>query len=168
MKMTPEKNRQVEPLCKFGPGGDFVITWQPEPSDAFEMSSRLVRLLSSAVEVVAVIFGFKLAAPGVSLRNNFCCDELIVFDREKVINAAENTKLSDTAYAPATTVADNGGAFSAEPTLFPDLGGDGVRVKHKPKHRIRTYRRVAKKGSALRFAQQGSLFESQFQSAKTA
>jgi len=168
MKMTPEKNRQAEPLCKFGPGGDFVAAWQPEPSDVFETSSRLVRLLSSAAEVVAVILGFKHAAGGVSLRGDFRCDELIVLDREKVINAAQINRIGDTAYAPATTVADNGGAFSPEQMLFPDLGGDGVRVKHKPKHRIRTYRRVAKKGPALGFAEQGSLFEGQLQSAKTA
>jgi len=168
MKMMPDKNRQVEPLCKFGPGGDFVTAWQPQRAGVFETSSRLVRLLSSAVEVVAVILGFKRAGPYVSLRGDSCRDELIVLDREKVINAAQISRTGDTAYPPATTVADNGGTLSAEPMLFPDLGGDGVGVKHKPKHGIRTYRRVAKKRSALRFAEQGSLFEGQFQSAKTA
>ena len=166
--MVAQRARQVAPLCKFGPGGDFEVAWRPEPPEIVAMSNRPLRLLSAILEVLVVMLGVKRAGACVSWTNHACDSEVIDFDREKAKNAAENTKLSDTAYAPATTVAENGGAFSAEPTLFPDLGGDGVRVKHKPKHRIRTYRRVAKKGSALRFAQQGSLFESQFQSAKTA
>ncbi len=180
--MTPERNIQIEPLCKFGPGGDYVAAWPPEPSDVFEISSRLVRLLSSAAEVVAVIFGFKRAAKG---SGTFCRngpkgalhkryltpllpDERIVFDRERVINEAEISRIGDTAHAKTIAVAKNGRAFSAEPMLFPDPGGNGVRIKHKSKHRIRAYSRVAKKGSALRFAEQGSLFEGQFRSAKTA
>ena len=164
----PQINRQVEPLCKFGPGGDFAVAWQPEPPEIFEMSNRFLRLLSAALEVIVVIFGFKRTAAHVAWKNTACGSEVLDFDREKARNAAQNSRLRDTAYAPAATIADDGGAFSGEQMLFPDLGGDGVRARHKPKHRIRTYRRVAKKGSALRFGEQGSLFESQFKSAKTA
>ncbi len=177
MKMTPERNRQVEPLCKFGPGGDFVAAWHPEPLEISEMSNRFVRLLESVFEVVAVLLE---KGSGTFCRNGpegashkkyltpFLPNDLIVFDREKVINDAEIRRIGDKAYAKAIAAAENGRAFSAEPTLFPDLGGNGVRAKHKPKHRIRAYRRVAKKGSALRFGKQGSLFEGQFPSAKTA
>ena len=31
-KMTDEENR-IEPLCKFGPGGDFVTSWEVESVD---------------------------------------------------------------------------------------------------------------------------------------
>jgi len=166
--MVPQRNRQVEPLCKFGPGGDFEVVWRPEPPEIVAVSNRPLRLLSAVLEVLVVMLGVNRTGARVSWTNHACGSEVIDFDREKARNAVENSKLGGTAYAPAATVADNGGAFSAEPMLFPDLGGDGVRVKHKPKHRIRAYRRVAKKGSALRFAEQGSLFESQFQSARTA
>jgi len=166
--MVAQKTRQVAPLCKFGPGGDFEVAWWPEPSEIVAMSNRPLRLLSAVLEVLVVLLGVKRTGARVSWTNHACDSEVVDFDREKAKNAAEDSKLGRTAYAPATAVADNGGALSAEPMLFPDLGGNGVRVKHKPKHRIRTYRRVAKKGSALRFAEQGSLFESQFQSAKTA
>lgn len=166
--MVAQRTRQVEPLCKFGPGGDFAVAWQPEPPEVFAMANRPLRLLSAALEVLVVMLGFKRTDAHISWRNHARSSEVIDFDREKARNAAEDSKLGDTAHAPPTTVADNGGAFSGEPMLFPDIGGDGIRVKHKPKHRIRTYRRVAKKGSALRFVQQGSLFEGQFRSAKTA
>ena len=169
MKMRPERNRQIEPLCKFGPGGGFVATWSPEPLENPEMSSRFVRLLESAFEVVAVLVEKgpgTFSAKHPSGRSNKRL--LTPFFKERVIDEAEISGFGDTAHAKAIAVAKNGRAFSAEPMLFPDPGGNGVRVKHKPKHRIRAYRRVAKKGSAVRFAEQGSLFEGQYRSAKTA
>jgi hypothetical protein len=133
------------------------------------MSNRFVRLLESAFEVIAVLvekgsgtFSAK-HPPGCSNKR-----PLTHFLKERVINEAEISRIGDTAYAKAIAAATSGRAFSAEPMLFPDPGGNGVRIKHKPKHRIRAYRRVAKKGSTVRFAEQGSLFESQYRSAKTA
>jgi hypothetical protein len=168
IRKMPQINRQVEPLCKFGPGGDFEVAWQPEPPEIFEMSNRFLRLLSAAFEVLVVILGFRRTAAHVSWTDAARGSEVIDFDMEKARNAAENSRLPDTAHAPTIAVADNGSAVSGEQMLFPDLGGDGVRARNKPKHRIRTYRRVAKKRSALRFGEQGSLFENQFKSAKTA
>ena len=165
--MVPQRTSQVEPLCKFGPGGDFEVVWEPEPPEVFEMN-RLLRLLSAAFEVLVFILGFRRTAAHVLCKDAAYSSEVIDFDREKASNAGQNSKSRNPAYAPATAVADNGGAFSAEPMLFPDLGGIGIRVKPKPKHRIRTYRRAAKKGAALRFVEQGSLFEAQFRSARTA
>jgi hypothetical protein len=175
--MTPDRNRQIEPLCKFGPGGDFVAAWRPEPLEISEMSNRFVRLLQSVFEVFVGLvekgsgtFSAR-RAPGRSDRRHrtrFLPDDLIVFDREKVIHDAEIRRIGDRTHAKAVATVENGRAFAREPMLFPDLGGNGGRPKHKPKHRIRTYRRVAKKGPALRFGEQGSLFEGQFPSAKTA
>ncbi len=167
--MRPERNRQIESLCKFGPGGDFVATWPPEPLETPEMSSRFVRLLESAFEVVAVLVEkgsgtFSAKRPPSRSNKRF----LPPFLKERVINEAEISRIGDTAYAKAIAAAKNGRAFSVEPMLFPDPGGNGVRIKHNPKHRIRANRRVAKKGSAVRFAEQGSLFEGQYRSAKTA
>ena len=165
--MVPQKTRHVEPLCKFGPGGDFEVTWQPEPPEVFEMN-RLLRLLSAAFEVLVFILGLRRTAAHISWMNAAEGSEVIDFDREKARNEGQNRESRDPAYAPATAVADNGSALSAEPMLFPDLGRIGVRIKPKPKHRIRTYRRAAKKRPALEFWEQGSLFEGQFRSARTA
>jgi hypothetical protein len=179
MKMKPERNRQIEPLCKFGPGGDFVAAWQPEPLEISEMSNRFVRLLQSVFEVFVVLlekgsgtFSAKHSSggSGKTILTPFLPlpDDLVVFDREKVIHDAEIRRIGDKAHAKAIAALENGRAFAREPMLFPDLGGNGGRARHKSKHRIRAYRRVAKKGSALRFGEQGSLFEGQFRSAKTA
>ena len=155
--MVAQRTGQVAPLCKFGPGGDFEVAWRPEPPEISAMSNRPLRLLSAVLEALVVMLGFKRAGAHISLRNHACSSEVIEFDREKARNGAENSKLGDTAYTAATAVAEDGGALSGEPMLFPDLGGDGVRVKHKPKHRIRTYRRAAKKRSALGFTEQGAM-----------
>ena len=166
--MVAQRIEQVEPLCKFGPGGDYEITWQPEQAEFFEMSNRALRLLSAALEVLIVLLGVRRAGDHVSWGNTTCGSEVIDFDREKARNAAKNGRRRDTAYAPAVAIADDGGAVSGEQMLFPYLGGDGVGAGHKPKHGIRAYRRAAKKRSAVRFGKQGSLFEGQFKSAKTA
>jgi hypothetical protein len=168
IEMMPERYEQTGPLCKFGPGGDFIVAWEPEPSGRLQLPNRPLRLLSATLEAAAVALGLKhtdLCAPSGSA---FCSNELTVFDREKARNAAKNVRTNNTAYPAPVAVAKNDRVFSAEPMLFPDLGRNGVRVKPKPKHRIRAYHRTAKKGSALGFAEQGSLFENQFKSARTA
>jgi len=166
--MVAQRTRQVEPLCKFGPGGDFEVTWQPEPPEVFEVSNRMLRLLSATLEVLIVLLGIRRSGAGVYWANTADRNGVIDFDLEKARNASQYGNNQDTTHTPATAVADNGGAFSGKQMLLPYVGRDGVRVTHKPKHGIRTYRRAAKKRSAFRFAKQGSLFEGQLASAKTA
>ena len=163
--MVAQRTRQVEPLCKFGPGGDYEVTWQPETPEIFEISNRAIRLLSAAIEIIIVLLGIRRAGDHVAWGN--CRRGVIDFNREKARNADQD-KSGDTTHAPATSVIEDGGAFSGKQMLLPYAGRDGIRVRHKPKHGIRTYRRAAKKRSAVRFAKQGSLFEGQFKSAKTA
>jgi hypothetical protein len=72
--------------------------------------------------------------------------------------------------AHSATVAhiEDGGGFSGEPMLFANDSGTGVRIRYKPKHRIRAHRTASKKRHAVGIAGQGSLFEIDFRSAKTA
>jgi len=58
--------------------------------------------------------------------------------------------------------------LSSEPMLFPDDCRISIRTGHKPKHGVRAYRRTAKKGPARGLSRQGSLFKSDFKSARTA
>ena len=167
MKM-PEKNEQAEPICKFGPGGDFIATWQPEPSASSEVSNCVVNLLISIVEALAVAIGLKRIGSNAPLRNAFYSDELTGCHKEEVINVFSNRKTENTADSTSTATIDNGSSFPGEPLLFPNLSRDGNRIKHKSKHNIRTYRRTAKKRSAFSLSKQGSLFESQFQGIQSA
>jgi hypothetical protein len=158
-KMKPDKERQVEPLCKFGPGGDFVVAWEPEPSECPE---TLARLPGSAIEALAAVFGLKRETPLI------CPNERIDRHMEKSNDAIENSTARDSTDAASTPAPANDSTFSAEPLLFPDLVRNGIRIKHKPKHRIRASHRAAKKGAAFRIPKQGSLFEGQLARARIA
>jgi hypothetical protein len=153
-KMIPDREKQAEPLCKFGPGGDFVAAWEPKTSEHLE---ALARLLGSAVEALAAAFGLKRISTDTAFSN-----------REKSNDEIENSTAHDSTDAASTPAPANSGTFPGEPLLFPDLGRNGIRIKHKPKHRIRASRRTAKKGAAFRIPKQGSLFEGQFTRARIA
>jgi len=157
--MKPDKERQVEPLCKFGPGGDFVAIWEPKPSEYAQVAARL---LNSAVEALAAVFGIKSSTPPI------CLNEQADFHTEKTKDAIEISTDYDSTDAASAPVAANCSSFSGEPLLFPDLGRNGIRIKHKPKHRIRTSHRTAKKEITFRIPKQGSLFEGQFTRARIA
>jgi len=163
--MKPNRERQAEPLCKFGPGGDFVAAWQPEPSERLE---TLARLIGSAVEALAEAFGLKRTGEDLPLSNNFCPNEPTVCHTEKLNDAIENPTARDSTDAASAPAPANGSPFPGEPLLFPDLGRNGIRIKHQPKHRVRAPRRAPKKETAFRIPKQGSLFEGQLARARIA
>ena len=163
--MIADRERQVEPLCKFGPGGDFVAAWEPEPP---ERPDVLARLLGSAVQALAAAFGLKRAGADVPLSSNFYPNEPTVRHTEKLNDAIENSTARDSTDAASAPATANGSPFPGEPLLFPDLGRNGLRIRHQPKHRVRAPRRAAKKGPAFRIPKQGSLFEGQLARAKIA
>jgi hypothetical protein len=77
------------------------------------------------------------------------------------------------AYAEAGSVTKHNRGVSDQPGLFADDWRIGAAAKHKPNNRIRAHRAVAKKrtcvGTAVSFdPDQGTLFELDFQGAKTA
>jgi hypothetical protein len=164
--MISNRERQAEPLCKFGPGGDFVAAWQPERS---ERAEALAGLLGSAIEALAAAFGLKRTTPylhpersrRVPLNDDIYPNEQTDQHMEKSNDAIENSTALDSTDAPSAPAPANDSPFSAEPLLFPDFVRNGLRIKHKPKHHIRASRRAAKKGPAFRIPKQGSLFEGQ-------
>jgi hypothetical protein len=163
--MIPDREKQAEPLCKFGPGGDFVVPWEPKTS---EHPEALGKLLGSAVDAFAAVFGLKRADANMHLNSNIYPKEPAELYREKPKDAIENSTAHDPTDAAPAPASANGGPFPRELLLFPDLGRDGIRIKHKPKHRIRASRRTPKKGAAFRIPKQGSLFEGQFTRARIA
>ena len=163
--MIPDREKQSEPLCKFGPGGDFVAAWEPKTS---EHPEALARLFASAVDALAAAFGLKRAGADMHLNNNICPNEPTELYREKPKDAIEYSTARDSTDAASTPAPANSGKFPGEPLLFPDLGRNGLRIKHKPKHRIRASRRTPKKGAAFRIPKQGSLFEGQLTRARIA
>jgi hypothetical protein len=163
--MKPDREKQVEPLCKFGPGGDFVAAWEPEPSERME---ALARLIGSVAEALGAAFGLKRTGVNTPLSSNFYPNEPTVHHTEKSNDAIENSTAPDSTDAASAPAFADDSTFSAEPLLFPDLVRNGIRIKHKPKHRIRASNRAAKKGAAFRIPKQGSLFEGRLARARIA
>jgi hypothetical protein len=163
--MLPDRTRQAEPLCKFGPGGDFVAGWEPELS---ERQAALARLLGSAVETLAAKFGLKRAGEAALLSSSLCLNEPTVRNTEKLNDAIENNTARDSTNAASAPANANDSEFPGESLLFPDLGRNGLQIRHQPKYRIRASRRTAKKGAAFRIPKQGSLFEGQLARARIA
>lgn len=161
--MNTHKRTRIGPVCKFGPGGDFVSVWPRQLKPLFRRSqSRLVRLLGSVGGTIAELFDSELSTVQIESAG-------VIRDpggQEKSDYAAEG--IDRGAYAATVAGAEGGGRVSSEPMLFPDDWRISRAVEHKPKHRIRTHRRVAKKKPALSIAGQGSLFEADGKSTKTA
>jgi len=166
--MRHQADGQAEPLCKFGPGGDFIAVWQPEPAEPLGRLSSLTELLTSTLGIAAIMAGLRPSNLPVDLTAAARCGKYAACVREKVKNVVGNSRPHSTAdSAPATTIADSG-VLSREPMLFPHNSGIGSRIKHKPKYRIRAYRRAAQKRTAFRLSEQGSLFELDLPIARTA
>lgn len=174
--MSRDKDNRIEPVCKFGPGGDFVSFWPPESSpDARHSPGSLADLLGTISELMNAMLGTnrRSGLPGFSSASTntyhptgetFCL-------KEKLEYAVKNSKAENDAGSahPATdAVIKSNRLLSTEPMLFADACGAGLRIGHKPKHRIRTYRRTSKKRPAFGLPGQGSLFETDFESAKSA
>ena len=171
--MKPVIEKQAGPLCKFGPGGDFVAVWEPQSSQHQGASAGL---LGSAAKALAAAFGLKRTTPylypersrRVPLNDDIYPNEQTDQHMEKSNDAIENGTALDSTDAASATASANDSPYSAELPLFPDLVRNGLRIRHQPKHRIRASRRAAKKGAAFRIPKQGSLFEAQFARARIA
>lgn len=167
--MNSSTNNRTESVCKFGPGGDFVSVWpgESEPSSQ-PAKDGLSRLLVTLGEIISSLLGsgVRPQAPGPrSLKYR------IIDPKEKSGYTAKIAELDKPAYSPVRqrqATAKSNSLLSIEPRLFTDDWRAGIRAGRKPKHRIRAFRRTVKKRHAAVLSEQGSLFETNFKSAKTA
>lgn len=131
-------NKEFEPVCRFGPGGDFVSIW-PESSGA--QQSRLLKVLACLNEIIAGVLGSEFDRPSAAV------------PRAQPIPTVRFGQLQKS---------------QAQPMLFPDDSRIGLRAAHKPRHRIRTHRRTVKKRPRIGPDEQGLLFASDIKIARTA
>jgi hypothetical protein len=160
-------NQQIEPVCRFGPGGDFIFGWPSKPQASVYLSNRFVKLLNSMNEILNALVGcgFDLDSAPADVRT---IPQQSVWRKEKLEYAYGNDGLDGQAYASSVTIVKSDSSLSGEPMLFSDDRGVVFTVGNKPKHRIRTYRRTAKKGPPFGLHSQGSLFEPDCKSARIA
>jgi hypothetical protein len=168
MRMENAGHERFEPLCKFGPGGDFVWFWPSEPSESAGLSpNSLGKLLARLGEIMN---GLLSSHPGAAAMPGVIdgSTNRILRGEGNLEYAHENFKTDETTYAASSSITGGDSGFSGEPMLFADDWRVGRRVRHKPKHHIRAYRRTAKKRTTVSGCGQGSLFDADLRSAKSA
>jgi hypothetical protein len=165
-RQRPDTNFEyLGPICKFGPGGEYVSNWPAVPLyNATPQDNPLARVLDTIARMVGLSPTQSLALQ-TRRAHDPQIQKLIQKRREKNERAA---KQNSPAYAAPITVVGDDGPFSGKPTLFSDDTGTGFAPQHKPNHRIRASRRPARKRFAGGMLKQGSLFETHLARAKTA
>ncbi len=152
-----------EPICKFGPGGDYVRQWpgkaagKGEPVGAVEnplrkVLDRLADIIGTTVNI-ASLSGIDVEGP----QEIGACEIVNEEEREENHVAADNESGTGNAETIRDTQAHP--AVRAEPLLFADDSRVGAGGRRKSNHRIRAHRRTAKKRAAQKIDGQGTLFE---------
>jgi hypothetical protein len=157
------------PLCRFGPGGDFTSDWfaqsaGPTPSS----NNRLNNILASLSEIIAAMLGAGPDDYTVKSEKYSRQAKRIIFPKSELKHADKDIKPDKTADPAPAPVVNDGSSLPEQQMLFPDDGGDSRRASNKPKYRIRTYRRASKKKAPVSLFGQGSLFDDNLKSARTA
>jgi len=167
MQMNRNPQNEFEPVCSFGPGGDFTCVWKPDMF-ALPSQNRLAIVLTTLTEIATAILGSEPETVVSASANPHSAEAALLCREGTAKYAKENTNDRQCAHSTTTTTAKSDLLFSDEPMLFPDNRRIGLRTAYKPKHRIRTYRRTTKKRTAFNLVVQGSLFAIDSKSAKTA
>lgn len=162
-------NKPTEPVCRFGPGGDFISVWPVESSQLSQSASNsLTKVLSSIAEIIATILGSEPHTGSVIIGDVRGCGGKELAEKGKKEYGLKNSGAESTAYTTSATIIKSDSFFSDEPKLFADDCRISIRDGHKQKHRVRAYRRTSKKRTTFSPPVQGSLFEADLKCTRTA
>ena len=147
-----------EPVCKFGPGGDFVTEWPARKKVPKQKENPLGEVLTTIAEILGTTIRPELltAADGhwdIGINKLFKGSP---FTEET--SGADNKSNRNDQSASTGSIKSNSNV-RAEPLLFADDRRAGRKVKRKPNYRIRTHRRTSKKRTSAQLEGQGTLFE---------
>ncbi len=151
-----------EPICKFGPGGDYVRTWSPKTAGKADAVGAVENPFRKVLERLADIIGAtvniaSLSGIGVEGPQEIGACEIVNETKEENHVAADNESGTGNAETIRDTQAHP--AVRAEPLLFADDSRVGAGVRRKSNHRIRAHRKTARKRAAQKIDGQGTLFE---------
>jgi hypothetical protein len=170
-QMNNDRFKRIEPVCRFGPGGEFMSFW---PENSLEFSSRqswpnsLSKVLGSIARIISTKLGQQQLCADVTIENICQQAEEGSEHKEQTHNAKPNPKPDKSSYTPPNAVIRSNRKFPGQPMLFADDRGACRRTNNKPKHHIRAYRGTPKKRAAFDIARQSTLFEADFKSQKIA
>ena len=151
-------NEDMTPICKFGPGGEYVSFLPKEYAEIASPNNPLAK----ALEKIAKIMGtpIKSVSP-VSLK------PVKIYSMEEQGESEPNTKsIACIAASVGNSQADS--KLSKQQSLFSVDAGACRAGGNKPAYRIRAYRRPARKRTAGKIGRQGTLFDDNLVRAKTA
>lgn len=156
-------NYDGPPVCRFGPGGDFVTDW---PGKVSNVSRRPIgSVLKAIAKMLDVVITEELLKSSTIEKINLAINgSNLTIDSENEIDINK----SDESNASPVSGPKAHRQLQKEPMLFDNAAGIGGPVGHKPNHSVRTHRRAKRKKAAFSQPWQGSLFESYSQSSKVA
>ena len=169
--MNNDRFKRIEPVCRFGPGGEYMFFW---PAGSAEFSSgqswpnSLSKVLGSIARIISATLSPQQLSADVTIENICQSAERISEHKEQTHNAKPNGKPDKSSYAPPNAVIRSNRKFQGQPMLFADDRGTGRRTNNKPKHHIRAYRGTAKKRAGFDIARQSTFFEVDVKSQKIA
>jgi hypothetical protein len=151
---------RIGPVCRFGPGGDYVSAWPADwTNPADHPKSAAARLLNVLEGMIDILRG------SPARRNIEVIGPMeIAIEQEGQLYGAKDRA----AYTTTGSVAKRNRWVSDQPGLFADDWRAGGTIKHKPNYSIRAHRAVAGKRTCFGPGGQGTLFEADFKGAKTA
>jgi hypothetical protein len=162
-------NKQNEPVCRFGPGGDFVSFWPKQHSTSRKpVPNSLALLLERLAKIINTKLSPDFDASADSPKNTPQPQTLTLPEKGNLKYEVKHAKSEKPVNTAPTPGINSNCDLQVQPMLFPDDRRVSISTGHKPKHRIRTYRRTAKKKAPVQLPGQGSLFEADFRCAKTA
>lgn len=168
LKMDINREKEFEPLCRFGPGGDFINDWPGDYADLSKLSSnRLGRILNSLSEIIAALLSSEHIRPATAQIEERSLREAAAAQKEKTDYGSESES-STSDHTPPIRVIKSNSQLPGEPLLFADDWRISGTTANKPKHRIRTHHRTSRKRASIRLTRQGTFFESDFKGARTA
>ncbi len=151
------------PLCRFGPGGDYVKDW---PTGTYKAQQKPIgSVLSTIAKMLDTVIDEEL------MQNSTIA---------KIHSAIQNSKLPDlTEYeieyeksndvnASSVSGVKISEQFSAEPMLFDNAAGAFGHSGNKQNDSVRAHRKPKRKRASFGRVWQGSLFDAHQQSAKVA
>ena len=151
-----------EPICKFGPGGDYVRVWPGKAGGKGDAVGAVENPLRKVLERLADIIGAtvniaSVSGVGVEGPQEIGACEIVNETKEENHVAADNESGTGNAETIRDTQAHP--AVRAEPLLFADDSRVGAGVRRKSNYRIRAHRKTARKRAAQKIDGQGTLFE---------
>jgi hypothetical protein len=149
------------PMCRFGPGGDYVNSW---PAKKFQLPGQGHNPLGKVLAMIADVMGTTVSGElmiqaGTTGRHkaDFEAPSDNYVMPEKISSAAKRTQ--NTSYTPSIAGIRDSSPIAAEPVLFADDCRSSRGAGRKPHYRIRAYRRSGRKRTAHKIEPQATLFE---------